>query len=78
MQQHVSAAVDMKIQTLRIEDENLKMKASELLKTRELSVETLPERVTVTEDTVSKDSFDAISNNNKKGLGNKYIRVFSY
>jgi hypothetical protein len=32
MQQHVSAAVDMKIQTLRTEDENLKVKASKLLK----------------------------------------------
>jgi len=65
MQQHISVAVDMKIQTLRIEEENLKVKASELLKTGELSVETLPESVTVGEHTVSKDSIDAIFDKNK-------------
>jgi len=42
MQQHISAAVDMKIQTLILEEENPKVKASELLKTGELSVESLP------------------------------------
>jgi hypothetical protein len=66
MEQHISVAVDMKVQTLRVEEEILKKKASELLKTGELSVETLLEKITVAEHTVSKDSFDVISDNKKK------------
>jgi hypothetical protein len=66
MQQQISAAVEMKIQTLRIQEENLKLQAGELLKSGEFSVETLLEKITETENTVSKDSFDAISDNRKK------------
>jgi len=56
----------MKTQTLRIEEENLKLQAGELLKRGELSVETLLEKITDAEHTVSKDSFDVISDNRKK------------
>jgi len=56
----------MKIQTLRKEEENLKMQAGELLKRGELSVETLLRNITEAEHKVSKDSFDAISDNKKK------------
>ena len=66
MDQHISAAIDMKIQALRIEEENLKVKTSELLKTADFSFETLLEKIRVAEHTVSKDSFDAISDNKKK------------
>jgi hypothetical protein len=66
MEQKIGVAIDLKIQSLRVEEENLKVQVSELLKTGELSVETLLEKITVAEQTVSKDSFEAISNNKKK------------
>ena len=66
MPEHISAAVDVKIQTLRGEEQELKAKAGELLKTGELSAESLAERITDAEQTVSQDSFDAISDNKKK------------
>jgi len=66
MQQKISEATEMKIQTLRIQEENLKLQAGELLKSGEFSVETLLEKITEAENTVSKDSFDAISDNRKK------------
>jgi len=66
MREQISAAVEMKIQTLRKEEEDLKMKAGELLKTGELSAESLLESITDAEQTVSQDSFDAISDNKKK------------
>ena len=59
-------AVAMKIQALRIEEGNLKVKAGELLKTGELSAEALLESITDAEQTVSQDSFDAISDNKRK------------
>jgi len=42
------------------------MQAGELLKRGELSVETLLRNITEAEHKVSKDSFDAISDNKKK------------
>jgi hypothetical protein len=59
-------AVEVKIQTLRVEQENLNVKAGELLKKGELSAETLLQRITDAEQTASKDSFGAISENKKK------------
>ena len=66
MEQRISAEVKLKIQTLRTEEENLKLEVGELLKTGEISFEVLLERIRDTEKTVSKDSFDAISDNRKK------------
>lgn len=66
MQEQISMAVAMKIQALRIEEGNLKVKAGELLKTGELSAEALLESITDAEQTVSQDSFDAISDNKRK------------
>jgi hypothetical protein len=66
MQQHITTAVELKIQALRAEEETLKLKAGEMLKEGELSVETLLESITDAEQTVSKDSFDTISENKKK------------
>jgi hypothetical protein len=56
----------VKIQTLRVEQENLNVKAGELLQKGELSAETLLRSIRDAEQTVSKDSFDAISENKKK------------
>jgi len=66
VEQRISAEVKLKIQTLRTEEENLKLEVGELLKTGEISFEVLLERIRDTEKTVSKDSFDAISDNRKK------------
>lgn len=66
MQEHISETIEMNIETLRKKEEDLKLKAGELLKTRELTAETLRERITDAEQTVSQDSFDAISDNKKK------------
>jgi hypothetical protein len=59
-------AVEVRIQSLRAEQENLKEKSNELLKKGEVSVENLLERITDAEQTVSKGSFDAIFENKKK------------
>ena len=66
MQGQIGAAVDVKIQTLRKEEENMKAKAEELITEGDISAEALLERITEAERTVSKDSFDAISENKKK------------
>ncbi|GFG29142.1 hypothetical protein Cfor_00212, partial [Coptotermes formosanus] len=66
LKEHINVAVEVKIQTLRVEQENLNVKAGELLKKGELSAETLLQRITDAEQTASKDSFGAISENKKK------------
>jgi len=66
MQEHISEAIEVKIETLRKKEEDLKLKTGELLKTREQSAEILLGRMTDAEQTVSQDSFDAISDNRKK------------
>lgn len=66
MQEHISEAIEIKVVTLRKKEEDLKLKAGELLKTREQSAEILLGRMTDAEQTVSQDSFDAISDNKKK------------
>jgi len=66
MRDNISVAVELKIQALRTEEEDLKMKADELLETGELSAESLLESITDAEQTVSQDSFDAISDNKNK------------
>jgi hypothetical protein len=66
MQQQISTDFELKIQALRVEEESEKLKVDELLKEGEVSAEALLERITDTEQTVSKDSFDAISENKKK------------
>lgn len=66
LQGQISAAVEVKIQTLRKEEENMKGKAEELIKEGDISAEALLERITEAERTVSKDSFDAIPENKKK------------
>jgi len=66
MQQQITTAVEYKIQTLRVEEESLKLKTGELLKEGELSFEALLQRITDAQHTISKDSFDAIPENKKK------------
>ncbi|PNF25479.1 hypothetical protein B7P43_G05998 [Cryptotermes secundus] len=67
LKQHINLAVEVKIQTLRVEEEKLNIRANELLKQGEESVENLLGRIRDTEQTVSKGSdFDAISENKKK------------
>jgi hypothetical protein len=56
----------LKIQTLRAKEYSQKLKADELLKEGEASFENLLEMITDAEQTISKDSFDAISENKKK------------
>jgi hypothetical protein len=67
LKQHIDLAVEVKIQTLRVEQEKLNTRANELLSQGEKSVENLLDRIRVTEQTISKGpNFDAISENKKK------------
>lgn len=67
LKQHIDLAVEVKIQTLRVEQEKLNIRANELLKQGEESIEDLLGRIGDTEQTVSKGpNFDAISENKKK------------
>jgi uncharacterized protein YecA (UPF0149 family) len=69
LKQHIDLAVEVKIQTLRVEQEKLNTRANQLLKQGEESVENLLDRIHVTEQTISKEpNFDAISDNKKKVL----------
>jgi hypothetical protein len=73
LKQHIDLAVEVKIQTLRVEQEKLNIRANELLKQAEESVEKLLGRIRDTEQTVSKGpDFDAISENKKKVVQLKY------
>lgn len=73
LRQHIDLAVEVKIQTLRVKQEELNVKANELLKQGEESIENLLGRIRDTEQTVSKGpDFDAISENKKKVVQLKY------
>jgi hypothetical protein len=76
LKQHIDLAVEVKIQTLRVEQENMKVKANELLKQGEESTTNLLGRIRDTEEIISKGpDFDAISENRNKVVKLEYKNV---
>lgn len=76
LKEHINVAVEVKIQTLRVEQEKMNVKANELLNQGEESVKTLLKRIRDVEETVSKGpDFDAISENRKKVVKLEYKNV---
>jgi hypothetical protein len=76
LKEHINVAVEVKIQTLRVEQEKMNVNANELLKQGEESVRNLLGRIRDIEETVSKGpDFDAISENRKKVVKLKYKNV---
>lgn len=76
LKEHINVAVEVKIQTLRVEQEKLNVKANELLKQGEESVKNLLGRIRDIEETVSNGpAFDAVSENRKKVVKLEYKNV---
>ncbi|XP_069698796.1 tripartite motif-containing protein 2-like isoform X2 [Periplaneta americana] len=67
LKQHIDVAVEVRIQSLRVQQSNMNKKAEELLAQGELSVAELQGRIHTTENTVARGAdFDALPNDNKK------------